>query len=110
MKNRSKFKEISRLRTSDLLVSKMSCTENVAWLQSFKLGLIGLLGMFLGQIAKTMYTHQDFTFADYLSVVFMIFCVIEYLLLNALEARSTAKKELINDLLAIRISRTGKKS
>ena len=110
MKNRGKFKEICRLRTSDLMVSKMDCIERIALFKSLKLGLIGLLGIFVGQIVKTIYANQEMLLADYVSAVFVVLCVIEYLLINTLDARSASQKELICDLLAIRLSRTGKKS
>lgn len=110
MKNRRKFNEICRLRTSDLMVSKMDCIERISFFKSLKLGLIGLIGIFVGHIVNTIYANQAMSMADYISAAFIVVCVIEYLLINTLEARSASQKELICDLLALRMSRAGKKS
>ena len=110
MKIRRKLIEISRLRTTDLLSSKMDCSERVSFFKSLKLGLIGLIGIFVGHIVNTIYANQAMSMADYVSAAFIVLCVIEYMLINTLEARSASQKELICDLLALRMSRTGKKS
>lgn len=110
MKNRRKFKEICRLRTSDLMIFKMDCIERISLFRSLKLGLIGLLGIIVGQIVKAVYINQTLLLVDYISIVFFVFFVIKYLFINTLEARSASQKELICDLLALRMSRTGKKS
>ena len=109
MKNRRKFKEISKLKTSDLLVSKMDCIESIALYKSLKLGLIGLIGIFVGQIVNTMYAGTSLQIIDYVSAILVILFVVEYLFVNTLEARSASQKELICDLLTLRMSRTGKK-
>ena len=109
MKNRRKFKEICRLRTSDLMVSKMDCIESIALLKSLKLGLIGLIGIFVGQIVNTIYAGHSLQVADYVSAILVVFFVVEYLFVNTLEARSASQKELICDLLTLRMSMTGKK-
>ena len=110
MDNRRMFREISRLRTTDLLIAKMDCTRRIALFKSLKLGLLGLLGIFVGHVAKSLLATQAMSWIDYLSVSLAMYCVIGYLVLDALEASSTALKELICDLLALRMSRTGKKS
>lgn len=110
MENRIMHMEISRLRTTDLLITKMDCTRRSALFKSLKLGLVGLLGIFVGQIAKTLYTAQVFGIIDFMSVPLSVYCVLGYLAFDSLEARSVAQKELINDILSIRLSRTGKKS
>ncbi len=109
MDNRSMFREISRLRTTDLLIAKMDCTRRIALFKSLKLGLLGLLGIFVGQVTKSLFAAQAMSVMDYLSVPLALYCVIGYLILDALGASSTAQKELICDLLALRMSRTGKK-
>lgn len=110
METRKLFREISRLRTTDLLITKMDCTRRVYLFKSLKLGLLGLLGIFIGQIAKTLLAGQEMTTIDVISSFLAIYCVIGYLIFDSHESNYTALKELICDLLAIRSSRTGKKS
>jgi hypothetical protein len=109
MDNRNVFRQISRLSTTDLLITKIDCTERVAKFKSLKFGLLSLLGIFVGQIAKSLYAAQVMSMMDYLSMILSLYCVTGYLILDALEASSTAQKELICDLLILRMSRTGKK-
>jgi len=108
MKNRNVFKEISRLRTTDLLISKMDNIESIALYGSIKRGMIGLMGIFVTQVANAIYTDNTLVASDYLSLVATMICVIEYVILDSLVARSTAQNELIDDLLAIRMNRAGK--
>lgn len=109
MDNRLIFTQVSRLRTKDLLIAKMDCSKRVALFKSLKLGLLGLLGIFVGQVAKSLFAAQPMSIMDYVAAIFTLYSVIGYLILDALEATSTAQKELIYDLLALRLSRTGKK-
>ncbi|QFT57111.1 hypothetical protein [Microbulbifer sp. THAF38] len=109
MDNRIMFREISRLRTTDLLIAKMDCIRRIALFKSLKLGLLGLLGIFVGQVAKSLFAAQAMSMMDYLSVALALYCVIGYLILDALEAGSTAQEKLICDLLTLRMSRTGKR-
>lgn len=104
------FREISRLRTTDLLITKMDCTRRIALFKSLRLGLLGLLGIFVGHVAKSLFDVQAMSWVGYLSASLVLYCVVGYLILDALEAGSNALKELICDLLALRMSRTGKKS
>ena len=110
MNNRKIFREISRLRTKDLLITKMDCTRQIALFRSLKLGLIGLLGIFVSQIAKTIYAAKVLSMMDYVSVPLALYCVTGFLICNQLEANFTAQKELICDLLSIRMNNSGKKS
>lgn len=110
MDNHIMFKEISRLRTSDLLITKMDCTKRISLYKSLKHGLIGLLGIFVGQVVKTTFAEQAISMMDFISILAALYCVVGYLILDALEASTTAQKELICDMLALRMSRTGKKS
>ncbi|WP_444928344.1 hypothetical protein ACJJI4_23825 (plasmid) [Microbulbifer sp. TRSA002] len=109
MDNRIMFREISRLRTTDLLIAKMDCIRRIALFKSLKLGLLGLLGIFVGQVAKSLFAAQAMSMMDYLSVALALYCVIGYLILDALEASSTAQEKLVCDLLTLRMSRTGKR-
>ena len=68
MDNRRMFREISRLRTTDLLIAKMDCTRRIALFKSLKLGLLGLLGIFVGHVAKSLLAAQAMSWIDYLSV------------------------------------------
>ena len=111
MINRHVFKAISKLRTKDLLIAKMDCTKRITLFKSLKLGLLGLLGIFVGQIATSLFTVQaDWSWMTVVSIPLALYCAIGYLVLDSLEAGQLAIKELINDLLALRMSKTGKKS
>ena len=109
MNYRKLFHEINRLSTKDLYIYKMECTSKIALFKSLKNGFLGLLALFIAQIAKTLFALQILSWIEYVSVGLSLYCVICYLLFDAFEASSTAQKELICDLLALRISRTGKK-
>ena len=109
MDNHIIYKEISRLRTSDLLVTKMDCTKRMSLYKSLKHGLIGLMGIFVGQVVKTTFADQAMSMMDYVSILSGLYCVVGYLILDTLEASTAAQKELICDVLALRTSRTGKK-
>jgi len=104
------YKKISRLRTTDLLISKMDCNINISILKSLKPGLIGLIGVFAGQIVSMIYTGRSMMSSDFASAFLVVYCVIAYSVVTALEARAITRKELICDLLAIRMSRTAAKS
>jgi hypothetical protein len=92
------------------MILKMDCIEEIALFRSFKLGLIGFMGVFVGQVVRTIYANQGMLLADYISAVFAVLCIVYYLVFNLLEARSASQKELICDLLALRMNKTGKKS
>ncbi|MEH6473829.1 MAG: hypothetical protein V7752_21620 [Halopseudomonas sp.] len=110
MKNRTMLKELSRLRTSDLLVSKMDCTKSIARLKSIQQALIGLLGLLIGSLAKVLLTAPEtMGLINYVSIGLVLYCVIGYWIVNGLGANSAARKELICDLLTLRMNRTGKK-
>jgi len=109
MKNRRKFKEISKLRTTDLLILKMNSCESIMLYKSLKLGLIGLIGIFVGQIVNTMYAGTALQIVDFISAILVVLFVVEYLFVNTLEACTASQKELICDLLTLRMSMTGKK-
>lgn len=106
MENRIMFREISRLRTTDLLISKMDCTRRVALYKSLKLGFLGLLGIFVGQLAKVLYAAQAMGIIEFISVPLAAYCLVGYFVFDSLGARSVAQKELINDMLTLRMSRT----
>ncbi|PVZ64542.1 hypothetical protein [Pelagibaculum spongiae] len=110
MDNRTMYKEISRLSTSDLLVFKMDYTRSIFLFKSLKLGLVGLSGIFVGHIIKPLISGQALAWVEYISAVLALYCVSGHLILDAWESSATALKELIVDLLAIRMSRAGKKS
>jgi len=111
METRRRFKQISRLTTTDLLVAKMNCTKRNARYKALKLALVALTGIFVTQIAKMLFdASKVMDYLDYLSIPLTFYCVFGYLFLNSLEASITAQKELICDLLALRMNRTGRKS
>lgn len=105
MDNRKMFREISRLRTSDLLIAKMAATRRIALFNSLKLGFLGLLGVFVGQIVKAVFSVQAVHPIDVFAAVFAVCSVVMYMLFDGLEAASSAQKELICELLAIRSSK-----
>lgn len=110
MDNRIMFREVSRLRTTDLLITKIGRTRRIALFKSLKLGLLGLLGIFVGHIAKSILSEPVMSWMDYLSVLLAMYCVIGYLVFDSFEARSIAQKELVCDLLALRMSNTRRKA
>lgn len=110
MNNRLVFKDTARLRTRDLLIAKMECTTRIALFKTLKSGFLGLLGLFIAQIAKSLFAIQALSWIEYVSLGLALYCVGCYLVFDTLEASLAAQKELICDLLTLRMSRTGKKT
>lgn len=110
MDSKTIFRCLSRLRTSDLMVAKIDCTRRIALFRAIKFGLIAVLSVFFSQIAKMIYDDVTMDLWDMLTIPFTAYCMATVLVVNAYEAVLVARKELINDLLTLRMSRAGKGS
>ena len=111
MDNRICFNEVSRLRTTDLLIAKMICTRKLSQYRALKLASVTLLGIFGSHIAKVLYaTTGVMGIMEHVSIVLGLYCGFGFLLFNYREANATARKELICDLLSLRMNRAGGKS
>ena len=104
------LKKFSREKTSKLLVHKMHCSEKVAIYKSIKLGFLGMGGICIAQVVKMLYDGKVFDWLDWASIPFGLYSIIWYLIFTLWEIEASATKELINDLLAIRLNRSGRKS
>jgi hypothetical protein len=87
----------------------MDCTKSISLFKTLKLGFLGLLGIFVGHVAKSFLETQTVSLLDYGTIVLIVYCVACYLTFDALESSSMAKKELICDLLTLRMNVAGRK-
>ena len=110
MKNRDLYLELNRLRTTDLLIRKMGCTQQIAFFSSLRLALLGLNGLLVGQIAKTLFSSKTMALVDIISIPLVIYCMIAFHLLNAVHSSLVGEKELIGDLLTFRQNKSKGKS
>lgn len=109
MDNSTLFSEISRHRTKELMILKMGLYTEVAMFRSMKTCLLGLITLFVSQLASTYFSGKPMTSTHAISVVASMVCIVKYVIVDRELASGTAQIELIKDLLALRMNRTGKR-
>lgn len=109
MDNRMLFSEISRLRTKELMISKMEKITEASFFRSLKIGFLSVAGILTSQLITSFYDANSFTTVDVITFLMMIYGVVGYLVFDKLHANVSAQIELICDLLALRLGRTGKR-
>lgn len=101
--------QLSRLRTSDLLTTKMNTTKKITYLDVTKKALIGLFGIFVTQIAKTYFGSDTMGVEELIAAIFSVYTGLGFIIVVAIESSNIATKEMICDVLEIRKSNTGKR-
>lgn len=110
MKSKTLFSDISRLKTTDLLIAKVNCTKRGSLYRSIKLGLVGGLGILVTQMAHELFSALPMTVVGLSFMPLSAYSVVGYLIVDALEAETLARKELINDILTLRSNKAKRRS
>jgi uncharacterized membrane protein YfcA len=108
MENRKIYLDVSALKTKDLLINKVELTKKIHLFQSVKIGSIGLIGLFVGNVAKAWSAQELYSAMSVASYFAVFYITALYLFFDRMEAEAVGKKELINDLHSIRLNRTGR--
>jgi hypothetical protein len=101
------YERIKVMKTSELLIAKMECTKTISFLKSIKLGVIAVLGLAFTDITTDLMSGVIMSEISMVSFSIATLSVIVFFVFDVLQSTETARKELMNDLLSIRGSRTG---
>lgn len=98
---------VTRLSNQDvksLLSLKVRYGRRVAFLKTIKVGFLGLLGIFLGQVVKSTFSDQAFTTQDYVCMLCAFNALVGYSVFDYFEAKYSSIRELVMDLISLRTS------
>lgn len=109
MENLKLIRKLSAYKTSQLLTKKVTCTVKIATYKFIEMAALGIAGGFAAYVMPKMFAGEMNW--DVQSMVFGFMALYSGVL--AVIARinhgyQLGKKELINDLLALRMNQTGK--
>lgn len=104
--NRVLVQELQFIRTTDLLVTKVSCIRWIAVLSTIRTGSMALVAILLANFFKSIYDGDQFDLSMFLSITFAVYSIIFTLVIDyVFLSKSIARKEMINDILAMRNAR-----
>lgn len=104
--NKNFVTELSKLRTSDLLLEKAKSLDRGVKAKAVKLALAGLTGAF-GAAVVADYLGGAFDPMSYAALAVCLYCAFWYWVFNSIDGKANAKAAVISELLAMRLARTG---
>lgn len=105
MKTQNKVivQELQFIRTTDLLIAKVTCIRWISILSTVKSGAMALVAILLANFIKSIIDGTAFDLTMFLSLVCAFYTIIFILLIDyVFLSKSKARKELINDIFAMR--------
>lgn len=105
--NREIYNELSRLRTSDLLVARMDAVTTGSFWLTLKSGTLGMIAMCVGHLSTTLFSAKVLGIGQYLVLMLTLYSTAGLFVCDRRAAQEKAKSELINELLTLRQNRTG---
>lgn len=98
--------ELQYISTTDLLVTKSIATQRITSLTTIKVGLMAFVAILFASSFKSFYEGDIFNLRVFLSVVAAFYSIIVIIVFDLALGKAKAQKEIINDILAIRNSRS----
>ncbi len=103
-------KRYGKLTTSELLAKKLKLNITASFVKALKLGILSSTGIFISQVVKAMFSQTALANTDHLCILLSVFGLAVYLICDIYEAYYQSVLNLCNDLLNIRLARTGTKA
>lgn len=107
MQNQNKIlvQELQFIRTTDLLVKKASAIRWISIMKTVKGGSMALVALLLANFFKGIFDGNSLDLSMFLSLVFTMYSIVFTLVIDFVLSKSMARKEIINDILAMRNAR-----
>jgi hypothetical protein len=107
MQNQNKIlvQELQFIRTTDLLVKKASCIRWISVMKTVKGGSMAFVALLLANFFKGIFDGDTLNLSMFLSLMFALYSIVFTLVIDFVLSKSMARKEIINDILAMRNAR-----
>lgn len=106
VKNVALVTELQFIRTTDLLVKKVAAIQRITLFTTLKVGLMAFVAVLFASCFKSFYEGDIFNLRIFLSVIAAFYSIIIIIVFDMALGRAKAQQAIINDILAMRNSRT----
>jgi|DeeseametaMP0747_FD_contig_41_1714452_length_2956_multi_6_in_0_out_0_2 hypothetical protein len=109
MGNMNLLKQLSAYKTSQLLVKKVTCTVKIATYKFIEMAGLAVAGSFAAFATPKIFAGQmNWDGPAVFYGLMALYCAMLAIIARINHGHQLGKKELINDLLALRMNQTGK--
>lgn len=105
MEDTKKYQEAIDSDLDELLILKMRLSRSIGMYKTVKIGILSAIGAMSGQLLKVLFSAAKFAAVEYILFILLIYATYVFTCIEAHILKKVAHKELLIDVLGIRLNR-----